>query len=539
MEWRDRFIRNVLRIASVLGIVLIAAAFPTATAFDRMLFITMYIVLLAITLLPAPYILRVYLLLAMTTIVGINAILAWGPWADGSVFLLTTVILASLLLDDRMDVAFLTGSILFTLLIAYFTLQGGFKLIAAGVPETTINSWAVYIADFSIVGVIITLAANMLKGAFFRVVEQMQIAYQSLAQERKTLEEKVHDRTVELETRMAQLHASTTTARAIAELQEFSELLKKTADLIAERFEYYHVGVYILDEQQGVAHLQAASSETGKSLLGQGFLIEPDRKNLFFQVVENKKTVITSDLDRSNFIRDTNFPLTRSRMVMPLAVRGNLIGIIDFHSDQPRTFTPQDAEILQTLADLTAISFDNARLINETKSLLAQVEANTSLQTRGTWAKFTSRRKTAYIYTPDGVRPVFSSGRLNPGNEEGLDEGLFVPVVLHGQPIGRIKLKKRKGISNEWAEHERDLVEKISSQVALALENSRLVDEAQKNALRNQMIANFSAYVRETLDVESVIRSAATELRRVFDLKEAEILIGPAHIPDHLSNLDQ
>jgi hypothetical protein len=40
------------------------------------------------------------------------------------------------------------------------------------------------------------------------------------------------------------------------------------------------------------------------------------------------------------------------------------------------------------------------------------------------------------------------------------------------------------------------------------------------------MIANISTRVRETLDVESVIRTAATELRRVFDLKEAEISIG-------------
>jgi len=62
--------------------------------------------------------------------------------------------------------------------------------------------------------------------------------------------------------------------------------------------------------------------------------------------------------------------------------------------------------------------------------------------------------------------------------------------------------------------------------VALALENSRLVDEAQKNALRNQMIASFSSYVRETLDVDAVIQTAATELRKVFDLKEAEIFIG-------------
>ncbi len=100
-----------------------------------------------------------------------------------------------------------------------------------------------------------------------------------------------------------------------------------------------------------------------------------------------------------------------------------------------------------------------------------------------------------------------------------------MPLILYGQNIGTIKLK-RKGYATEWSERERALVEKIADQVALALENSRLVDEAQKSALRDQMIANISTRVRETLDVESVIRTAATELRRVFDLKEAEISIG-------------
>ena len=56
--------------------------------------------------------------------------------------------------------------------------------------------------------------------------------------------------------------------------------------------------------------------------------------------------------------------------------------------------------------------------------------------------------------------------------------------------------------------------------------NFFLTYEAQKSALRDQMIANISSRVRETLDVESVVRTAATELRRVFDLKEAEISIG-------------
>lgn len=521
-DWRERFIRIILRIASVLGVVMMGVSFPTASFTDRILFAAMYLVLLSITLLPTPYIARAYLLLIMISIIGVNALLAWGPWADGLLFLLTAVVLASLLLDNRADIVILTSSVLFTAIIAFLNQLGSFQLAAPNAPAASNASWVVYITDFAIAGIVITTATNMLKDAFANAVFQMQVAFRSLNVERQNLEDKVQERTSELEIRMAQLRASTITARAIAESQEISELLQKAADLIAERFEYYHVGIFILDDQRRNAYLQASSSEAGKSLMEQSIRIEPDRKNPLAMAVENKKTIITTDLDKLNFVRDPNFPLTRSRMILPLAVRGNILGIIDIHSDQPHAFVPQDAEILQTLADLTAISFDNVRLLDETRNLLTQLKANTSYQTQRTWSKLTSRHRSAYLYTPAGVRPVFS--REKPDHEN----GLYVPVVLHGQEIGRIRLKKRKGASDEWTERDRDLVEKISTQVALALENSRLVDEAQKNALRNQMIANFSTYVRETLDVEAVIRTATTELRKVFDLKEAEILIGPA-----------
>jgi K+-sensing histidine kinase KdpD len=153
------------------------------------------------------------------------------------------------------------------------------------------------------------------------------------------------------------------------------------------------------------------------------------------------------------------------------------------------------------------------------------LEINTSIQTQRTWKKLTSRQKPAYQYTPAGVRPIFSTSKKD--NDDAL--ALQIPLILHGKKIGGIKLK-RKDNAHEWSERERNLVEKIADQVALALENSRLVDEAQKSALRDQMIANISTRVRETLDIESVVRTAATELRRVFDLKEAEISVGSLQI---------
>ncbi|MBL8049778.1 MAG: GAF domain-containing protein [Anaerolineales bacterium] len=523
-EWREGFIITILRIGCLLGITLIGVSFSTATTSDRVLFISLYLGLLAITLLRVPYNVRAYAILLLVFAVGANSILAWGPWIDGSVFLLASVVISALLFDRRIDIIVFSINIVFMIVIAVLQTIGLYQLTAPTAPQTVPIDWVGYIFDFTVMGAVIVTAMGQFKSAFTRIIQETQNALGAVAIERTRLEEKVVERTEALENRMIQLRNSAITARSIAEKQNILELLETTTQLVSEKFGYYHSGLFILDDQKQTAFLQAASSAAGKALIGQAFSVETDRKNPLATAVEQNRAIITSDIDQKNFIADDNFPLTRSRMILPLAVRGNVIGLIDLHSDQPRAFNVEDAEILQLLADLTAISFDNVRLINETRSLISQLEANTTNQTQRTWSKLTSRVMPAYQYTPAGVRPIFTRDKRSDDKE-----GLHIPLVLYGQKIGAIKLK-RKNNQTEWSEREKALVEKIADQVSLALENSRLVEEAQKSAARDQMIANISTRIRETLDIESVARTATLELRRVFDLKEAEILIGTPQV---------
>lgn len=517
-SWREGFVLTMLRVASLLGIVLIVVSFPTTVGSDRFIFIGLYLILLAVTLLRVPYMVRAYTLLLAIFIVGINAVIDWGPWADGSVFLLTTIVLATIMLDRGLDIIVLAISTLAAIAIAVMQ-QIGVYQISANAPSITPTDWAIYIVDFTVAGGIIVAAVTQFKTTFMRSGRRMQDAFDAVESARKSLDEQVQENAQELDSRLTQIRTASQAIHSIAGIQNIAELLDTSTRLIAERFGYYHVGLLILDDQRKLAYLQASSSAAGAQLIGQAIRLAFDKRDPLVVVIEQNRAAIMSDIDMKNFVPDPNFPLTRSRMILPLAIHNEVIGMLDIHSEQPQAFDAQDAEILQTIADLTAISFDNVRLVNETKSLIDQLEINTAIQTKRTWSKLTSRHKPAYQYTPAGVRPIFSPDkRVESGD-------LLVPLVLSGQRIGAIKLK-RKGNAAAWSERERGLVEKIADQVALALENSRLVDEAQKSAMRDQMIANISTQIRETLDIEAVIRTAATELRRVFDLKEAEIVIG-------------
>jgi GAF domain-containing protein len=519
-KWRGGFILLILRLASALGIVLIIANFPTTPTGDRLLFLALYVFLVAVTVLRVSHVLRVFTLLFICFVVGLNGIFVWGPWQDGSIFLLTGVALAALLLDRRMDVLALVIGIVLTSAVAWLQQLGIHQLQGGGLPPTTSADWLGYIFNFTVVGIVLILAIQRFKGSFTHLIRDAQTALNMLANQRTLLEEQSRERAAELENRAAQMSTSSRIARTIAESRDIPELLQTAARLISEKLGYYHVGFFIFDEQKETAYLQSASSGKGRELIGMGFRVEPGAQNVFYLLTESKQPLLSFDSDGAAFLRDINFPLTRSRMILPLSVRGNILGALDIHSDQPRAFVVRDAETLQTLADLTAVAFDNVRLINETLSLVGQLETNTAAQTLQTWSKLTSRKRPAYQYTPAGVRPIFSPGRSGDG-----DAGLRVPLTLYGQQIGAIRLQ-RKGEFSQWSERERALVGRIADQVALAIENSRLVEEAQKDALRDQMIANISTRIRETLDIEAVVRTAATELRRVFDLKEAEIIVG-------------
>lgn len=528
-KWRESFILLTLRAASILGVILIGVSFGTATPTDRILFPSLIAALLAITVLKVQYKVRAYAFLFIIYVVGVNAIIGWGPWLDGSIFFFGCIVMSALLFDDNTDAIVVAITVVTFLIIAILQQTGFVNLVSTqrGFVTNSFN-WITYLTDLLIPSALVVYAVRQFKKEFGVVTNKMQETFLSLEDERKNLEERVQERTAEIETRNTQMRSSAMIARTVADVKNIEELLEAITTLASGQLGYSHVGLYLLDENKKTAFLQASSSETGKRLIGQSLHIEPNRRNPLYIVTESKQAVISSDSAGASFLKDPSFPQMRSRLTLPLSARNEILGILDIHSNRPNAFNAQDAETMQTLADITAISIANVRLISESQSLVMQLEANTAFQTRQTWANVVSRQLPAYLYTPAGLRPIFS---FKQNREESADNSakLKIPLLLNGQRIGRIQLK-RKGASASWSERERELVEKISLQVALALENSRLVEEAQKSALRDKAIANVSARVRETLEVESVLRVAATELRKVFDLKEVEVSIGEKNL---------
>src|SRR6266542_2743663 len=133
-SWREQFILTILRIASILGVALIASSYSTATITDRILYIALYIILLLVTLLRIKYVVRTFALLFMLFAIGLNSILAWGPWLDGSIFFIAFITLAAILFDERVDIVALSVSIFTFALIGILQQLGSYQFRAPNAP---------------------------------------------------------------------------------------------------------------------------------------------------------------------------------------------------------------------------------------------------------------------------------------------------------------------------------------------------------------------------------------------------------------------
>jgi GAF domain-containing protein len=208
--------------------------------------------------------------------------------------------------------------------------------------------------------------------------------------------------------------------------------------------------------------------------------------------------------------------MTRSEVALPLIVRGKVLGVLDIQSDQPQAFSPEDMDVLQTLADQVAVAIENARLLDESQTALMQLEAVTAVRTREAWSQKLQRQGLAYTYTPLGLR----AEKVSTDD----DKALKIPVTLRGQKIGEISLARRD--NTNWSRQDEDLINEVANQVGLAVENLRLLEDATQKARQEQTVGELAARFSQSMDIDSLLQTAARELGRVPEISEVSVFLG-------------
>lgn len=186
----------------------------------------------------------------------------------------------------------------------------------------------------------------------------------------------------EAQRRAQLLDTASQVARSTTAILDINKLLTKTVRLISESFDFYHVAVFLLDEDKKSVVLRATYPENDQAFLKPDHELRINSDSIVGFVAQNGEPHLAHNVQKDPYYL-RSLPQTRAEMAFPLLTHNRLIGVLDAQSVQEGTWRNEDISTLQTLADQLANAIYGAQQYEELKHTKGLVGARTALAWMG------------------------------------------------------------------------------------------------------------------------------------------------------------
>jgi GAF domain-containing protein len=190
------------------------------------------------------------------------------------------------------------------------------------------------------------------------------------------------------------------------------------------------------------------------------------------------------------------------------------LGVLFIAYREPRPMAQADVHPLQTLAGQIGSSLYNQRLARETQAALKQLDEINRRLTGEAWRQYT--RTTTLAVRQLDVAPGLA-----------LDEAprstyaqLTAPITLRNTVIGNLRLDDPDRV---WTPDDQALLETVASELSIAVENARLIEETERRAERERLVADISSRMFASNDMETIVQIAGNELGRILHLSRTKV----------------
>jgi GAF domain-containing protein len=216
----------------------------------------------------------------------------------------------------------------------------------------------------------------------------------------RQLEERVAQRTQAVERQLLHIRTTAEITQLALAAPSLNELLRHALELLAERFDYPYVAIFLTTAARDVgavggagADLCQAAGRLGKDLRSMDIHVQAGSNSLIGWVLEHQQPRVEQDLVGAHGLRPDGVPPNdlplfdlqlpelrrsglRSSCCLPV-ITGHpvprLLGVLDLGHTSPGAFDDQTLAVLQTVANHLAAVIENASLLETTRLSLNQV----------------------------------------------------------------------------------------------------------------------------------------------------------------------
>ncbi|MEQ8672575.1 MAG: GAF domain-containing protein [Aggregatilineales bacterium] len=343
------------------------------------------------------------------------------------------------------------------------------------------------------------------------------------------------------------LQAASEIGQITIQLLSVEDVFNRSVDLIRDRFAYYHVQIFLVDEDREYADLVASTGSAGRELLARKHRLPVGSRSVIGRVTLSGEVVIARENEgdrKSIHARNELLPNTRAELALPIFDGDTIIGALDVQSTQLDAFNESEVKTLQVMANQLGVSIRNARLfeaqdmnIQENKRLFFESESNlreiqrlNQQLSRDAWVDYLQDQSVVDGIAFDGnvitTDAAWTTAMLDAiERHDGIlgSDGhtLAVPISLGGEVLGAIEVKLG---DDGFARHDMlEMLQTISSRLAVSLDNARLFEETQLSTYQEQRINEVVGQFESAGTVTDLLQITLKELSQTLGAEHGAI----------------
>lgn len=332
------------------------------------------------------------------------------------------------------------------------------------------------------------------------------------------------------------------------------EIFTRAVELIRDRFAFYHVQIFLVDDERKFARLVASTGEIGQKLMARGHRLAVGSQSVIGRVTQIGETVVASDTDKDpTHAVNELLPNTRSELALPIIDGQRIIGALDVQSTRRDAFTPGDVQALQVMTAQLATVIRNARLFEQQENSVQMnqrllLEARTNLReiqrlnsqlSKKAWDEYLENTESSVgikleannfdssvEWTPEMIQAVQDQRPVS--RVEGTSHITAIPITLRGEVLGAIEVAAEDMRETELVE----MVQAVAQNLAISLDGARLFEEAQEAAAQEQRINAIVERYQAAATVDDLLKITVDELGKTLGSDQAAIRVGALDQPN-------
>lgn len=351
-------------------------------------------------------------------------------------------------------------------------------------------------------------------------------------------------------TEVRRLHLISELESELTNIDDENAILARTVTHISQDLGFVFAAVYSYDAS---GYLNARMrTDIGRQQTEGYDRFSINSANILSTAARNRQIVVASTRDsvesRSHFLPSTTFGAA-----IPLLHRNNIVGVLDVQSAFSDPFSDNDLAALGLLAnDLAAllnfiqVTKDLQFHLNQQEQVAAALQAQIAELRQGSqrsiagdWLNYLQGRGTTALgfdirpgeavpipanNLPETIRPALERGDLvveTIGNEQIIN----VPITFRDEVLGAMAFAIPA--DEKITERQIEMARNVSNRLALALENARLFEQTQAQALRERRASEISGLLIGATDVDTVMKLAAESFNEALGAVYTRVYLQP------------